>query len=363
MAFEARQQKMDDDLKQPQEELPIDEEAPQEEEVRSRPLFQIIGVILIGLAVILGVYGTVAYLAWQRSQEIQEEKAQNSLQEEIEKQLASARDDLAADNLLLAQRRLEWILQNEPDHLEALILKSEIEEQLAPTPTPRPTPTRPAVAEEEDSADDDLVRAFTMLENLIVEANWAEAISAIVAFQSQQPNYRRQDTDRMLYESYISLGQDMLNSDQVELGISYLSQAESLGDLPQEVEDQRFWAELYLQGIAYYGVEWGTAIYFFRDLCAAAPFYQNSCQKLRQALIMHADGYTANLDWCPAEALYVEATQLERDALLSEKLTAARQQCLEATPTPSAPITGTVNISGTLPIATSEAAGENDEGQ
>ncbi|UCG25895.1 MAG: hypothetical protein JSW55_07885 [Chloroflexota bacterium] len=355
---------MDDDLKQPREELTSEEEAPQDEEARSRPLLQIIGIILIALAVILGVYGTVAFLAWQRSQEIQSENARSSLLEEIDEQLALAREDLAADNLSLAQRRLEWILQNEPDHPEALTLKSEIEQQLgAPTPTPRPTPTRPATAEEEGSAYDDSVRAFSRLEDLIEQARWAEAISAIVTFQSQQPNYRRQDTDRMLYESYISLGQELLPGEQVELGISYLGQAALLGDLPQEVEDQRLWAELYLQGIAYYGVDWGTAIYFFRDLCAAAPFYQDSCQKLRHAVIAHADGYAANLDWCPAEALYFEATQLNRDEQLSEKLTSARQQCLEATPTPSAPITGTVGISRTLPSTPAEAAGENDGGQ
>jgi hypothetical protein len=344
---------MDDDVKQLKEELPNDEDAPQDEEVRSRPLFRIIGVILLALAVILGVYGTVAYLAWQRGQEIQTENARNSLLEEIDDQLALVRADLATDNFSLAQRRLEWILQNEPDHPEALTLMSVIEQQ----------PTRLAADEEAGSADDDLVRAFSRLEDLVEEANWAEAISAIVTFQSQQPNYRRQDTDRLLYESYISLGQDLLAGEQVELGISYLNQAESLGDLPQGVEDQRLWAELYLQGIAYYGVEWGTAIYFFRDLCAAAPFYQDSCEKLRHALIVRADGYAANLDWCPAEALYIEATQLDRDDLLSEKLTTARQQCLEATPTPTAPITGTVNISGTLPSTPAEAPGEDNGGQ
>ena len=355
---------MDDDLEQPQEELPNEEDAPQNEEVRSRPLFRIVGIILIALSVILGVYGTVAYLAWQRSQEIQLENARNSLLEEIDAQLASAREDMAANNFSLAQRRLEWILENEPDHSEALALKSEIERQLAvPTPTPRPTPTKPAAAEEEGPADDDLIRAYSRLEDLVEEANWAEAISAIVTFQSQQPNYRRQDTDRMLYESYIGLGQDLLAGEQVELGISYLSRAESLGDLPQEIEDQRSWAELYLQGIAYYGVEWGTAIYFFRDLCAAAPFYQESCTKLRHALISYADGYAANLDWCPAEVLYVEASQLDRDNLLSEKLTTARQQCLAATPTPAAPITGTVNISGTLPNMPGAAPGENNGGE
>ena len=354
---------MDDDRDQPLEELENAETLPEEREVRSRPLFRVIGIILISLAVLLGVYGTVAYLAWQRSQDVKAENSRAVLLEEIDKQLVLAREDVVAANYPLAQRRLEWILQREPDHLEALDLKQEIEEQsAAPTPTPRPAPTGPAVVEEAGPADDDLARAFNDIETLFRDGMWSEAVSAMVTFQSEQPDYRRQETDRLLYDSYINLGQDLLAGEQVELGLFYFAQAESLGDLAQEIEDQRLWAELYLLGIAYYGVDWGTAVSYFRDLCAAAPFFQNSCQKLREALIAFADAYAANLDFCPAEALYVEAAQLDGDTALSEKLANARMMCLEATPTPSAPITATEGFSGTLPAVPSESEGEENEG-
>jgi hypothetical protein len=252
-------------------------------------------------------------------------------------------------------------LAREPNNAEALSLQQEIERQLAaPTATPRPTPTEPALAEDED---DERARAFQRLERLVEDGAWTDAISAIITFQSAEPNYRRQDTDRMLYESYLNLGQELLAGDQVELGLNYLSLAEELGDLPQDVEDQRLWAELYLVGIAYYGVNWATSIAYFRDLCAAAPFYQDACQKLREALIAYGDAYVANLDWCPAEALYSEAARLDGDATLPGKLTEASQMCLEATPTPSAPITATEGISGTLPSAPPGAAENSSAGQ
>ena len=355
---------MDDDLDQPLDELENPETPPEEREVQSRPLFRVIGIILIALAAVLGVYGTVAYLAWQESQDVKAENARAVLLEEIDKQLALTREDVAAANYALAQRRLEWILQREPDHLEALELKQEIEQQMAvPTPTPRPAPTEAAVVEEAGPADDDLERAISEIETLYRNGMWSEAVSALVTFQSEQPNYRRQDTDRLLYDSYISLGQELLAGEQVELGLYYFSQAEALGDLAQEIEDQRLWAELYLLGIAYYGVDWGTSISYFRDLCAAAPFFQNSCHKLREALIGYADGYAANLDFCPAVGLYVEAAQLDGDTVVSEKLANARLMCLEATPTPSAPITATEGLSGTLPLVPSESEGEESGGQ
>lgn len=352
---------MADDRDLPLEELASEEMLPEEQEARSRPLYRTIGFILIALSVMLGVYGTVAYLAWQRSQDLQAENARTILLEEIEEQIRLARADFAAGNTTLAQRRLEWILERDSNHPEALNLKQEIEQQLAaPTLTPRPTPTEPALVIDED---DELAQSFGRLGNLIEDGLWSDAISAIITFQSDQPNYRRQDTDRMLYEAYVNLGQELLQTEQVELGLNYLAQAETLGDLPQEVEDQRLWAELYLMGIAYYGVDWETSISFFRDLCAAAPFYQNSCQRLREGLIAFADGYAANLDWCPAELLYVEATQLDGNGPLSEKVGNARQMCLEATPTPSAPVTATESFNGTLPSVSSGLTGEEGEDQ
>jgi hypothetical protein len=338
-------------------------QAPEEREPRSRPLFRVLGIIFIALAVIVGVYGTVAYLAWQRSQEAQVEEARSILLEEIQDQLALAKDDLSAGKLVLAQKRLEWILEREPGHPESVQLLSEIENRLAlPTATPRPAPTETAVVEEESPVEDELAPAFNRLQELMDDNDWSAAISALIVFQSDHPNYRRQDTDRLLYDAYVNQGQELLSGDQVELGLSYLSRAEALGDLSQEVQDQRLWAELYLTGIAYYGVNWDTAAFFFRDLCAAAPFYQNSCQKLGVSLVALGDIYAANLDWCPAETYYREATSYSDDPLLSEKLANARLMCLEATPTPSAAISGTQSISGTLPISPTEGSEGGQQG-
>jgi hypothetical protein len=63
------------------------------------------------------------------------------------------------------------------------------------------------------------------------------------------------------------------------------------------------------------------------------------------------DIYAAQLDWCPAEEHYLEASSGNGDPELSEKLNNASLMCLEATPTPTAPITATLEFSGTLPIS------------
>jgi hypothetical protein len=145
-------------------------------------------------------------------------------------------------------------------------------------------------------------------------------------------------------------GVSLLYGDQVELGLYYLEQAERLGNLPQDVRDQRQWAELYLGGIGYFGVNWDVTLFYFRDLCLAAPFFHDACAKLYEALVAYGDQYAVQRDWCPAEALYQEAYRQDATGAVSQKLREAREGCASATPTPTTPISGTVPVTGTTPI-------------
>jgi tetratricopeptide (TPR) repeat protein len=329
---------------------------PDKDRNKRKRLYRILGFVFIVLAVLLGVYGFTTYFALQRGQLLRDEGAQQAFEDEMEKQIGFASEDIEAGNYSLAVKRLEWILQRDPDHPEALSLLQLTQEniEIRDTPTPFPTVTRFEAAEQNSEPDDQAAEEFSDIEQLIIEQDWQAAVLSLTNFQSQFPDYRRRETDAMLYNAYLNLGQELVMGDQVELGIFYFSQAEKLGDLPSEAEDQRVWAELYLLGISYYGVNWEIAVSYFRGLCAAAPFYQNACEKLHEALIAYGDQFAGVLDWCPAEEIYAEAYRVDNDALASEKLSTARSQCLEATPTPAAPISGTVSIDGSLPQASPE---------
>lgn len=322
-----------------------------------RRFLRLSGVFLIALALLLGLYTVIAYLGWQSGQTLRVERIQQEQATAIETQVAHAREEIAAGNYRLALRRLEWVLEKEPDSASALALQEEARQALdassAATPTTAPTlPATATVAQAgltpTPSAGEAPVQALRALEVLVEEESWQEAIPALIAFQSEYPAYERRKSDRLLYEAYIGRGVELLYGERVELGLYYLAQAEALGDLPQEVLDQRQWAKLYLSGIAYYGVNWDVAIANFRDLCLAAPFYQNSCERLRTALIASADQYAFNQDWCPAESLYAEAYRLENGGGVGDKLGEARAGCENATPTATAPITGTVPVTDSL---------------
>jgi len=315
-----------------------------------------VGLSLIIVSVLLGWFLLVGFLGWQRGQNLLVERRQEELINQLERQVSLARDDIDQGSYNLALRRLEWVLERDPAYSEAQALQAEAQQKLGAflTPTPEPIATATPTPDPEPAGTlasiDNPDRELQRIQRLVNQERWEEAISALVTFQVHLPDHQRQETDELLYDAYINLGLELINSPQVELGVYYLTQAERLGNLPQSAQDQRLWAELYVQGIAYYGVNWDVAAYYFRDLCLAAPFFQSSCERLVEVLVNYGDQFAAVEDWCPAQPLYEEARQYANSQALAGKITQAREGCLSATPTPAGPITDTVPITDTQPI-------------
>ncbi len=319
---------------------------------------RLIGIGLILISVIMAWLLLVSFLGYQSGQRQLSNRQETELLTNIERQTTLAAENISQGNYDLALRRLEWVLTREPNNRDALRLQAEAtqaqvaQDQLAtaptatapsqPTSTPEPTPTPGQIS----SPETELQR----LRRLSVSKEWQEAVSGLVAFQQQFPSYEREETDRLLFEAYLGYSQLLFDENQSERGLYYLAQAEKLGALPQAMRDYQTWAELYTQGISFFGVNWDAAAYYFRDLCAAAPFYGDACAKLLQILVAHGDQYANLQDWCPAQLLYEEATRQSNDGELAGKLETARNGCLAATPTPSGPIIGTLPLTHTEPI-------------
>lgn len=316
---------------------------------------RVLGLILIVGAAVISLYIVVAYLAWQSGQAIRSEREENELAEQLDRQVGLAQNDISQGSYNLALRRLEWILARDPENADAQAIKQQAEAALktaltpeAPataTPPLEPSPTPGRIGEPDAE--------FQRLQRLDEQESWQELLENTLVFQQQYPAHERLATDRFLYHSYVNLGLEYVQGDAIELGINYFSQAEKLGDLPQEALDYWLWAELHLQGMGYYGVNWGVAASFFRDLCVSAPFYQGSCDKLYDSLVAYGDQYLSAADYCPAADLYREARRYGRSSQLDTKLSQAVEGCAQATPTPLA-------ITNTLPITGSDSLVPSD---
>ncbi len=309
---------------------------------------RLFGLLLIIAAALAALYGSIGYAAWQSGQSIRSEREETLLSEQLARQVSLAQEDINQGSYNLALRRLEWVLERDPANSDAQAVKRQAEAALKTALTPAVPPTTTALPEPSPTPGKigEPATEFERLRRLAQQEQWAELLPGALAFQRVYPDYERLESDGFLYNSLLNLGLDYIQGDQIELGINYFAQAEKLGDLPQEALDYWLWAELHLQGMAYYGVNWGAAASFFRDLCLSAPFFHNSCDRLFESLVAYGDQYLAAQDYCPAVDLFREARQQNRSGELDEKLTQAVQGCAEATPTP-APITDTLPVTGT----------------
>jgi hypothetical protein len=314
---------------------------------------RILGILLLLTAVVVALYLVVGYLGWQSGQALRSEQEQTQKAQQLERQIGLAQEDIKNGGYDLALHRLDWVLERDPDNHEANALREQAQAAMKtaltplspPTVTTIPDPT--AVIGEDANPEEELAR----LQQLFDREQWSTLLPAVQAFQREFPNFERQQSDRFLYEALLNEGLQQIQGSQIEQGILNLSQAERLGDLPQEALDYRFWANIYLEGIAYYGVNWAVSTSVFRELCLSAPFYQNACDKLFGSLVNYGNQYYFSQEYCPAIDLFREARQYGSEATLSERLTKAVEGCASATPTPVA-ITGTLPVTGTgsLPL-------------
>ncbi len=317
---------------------------------RPRLAVRLVGLALVTFSVFVATYLIVAYFAVQSGRNLRAEREAQNRAEQIDRQLQLAHENRAEGSDNLALTRVEYVLSLDPANADALALREAL---MSATPEPTAAPAQPTAeaAPEEvaaESPDDAQARAeFQAIRGLVSAERWSDALPALLAFQQRFPDYERVESNRMLYDTYIALGLQNVNSDNIELGLNYFSQAERLGDLPQEALDYRVWADLYFQGVAYSGVNWEIATGYWRDLCAAAPFFKNACNRLDVALVGYGDQLAFQMEWCPAARIYQEAWNRRPSENLEGKLINAQDGCASATPVP---ITGTNTITGTAPI-------------
>lgn len=323
-------------------------EIPTESIRRPRLAVRLVGLVLVIFSVVVATYLLVAYFAFEsgRNERLQQESTTRA--EQLSRQIQLAREDLAVGSDNLALTRLEWILAQDPQNQEALALRERITTATSPAPAPTESPaTVEAEAQDIPVSDDEALAELQAIRRMVSSEQWEGALSRLLAFRLQYPDYERGKTDQLLYDIYIALGLKFVNSEKIELGLNYFSHAERLGDLPQEARDYRIWADLYFQAVAYSGVNWEIASGYWRDLCAAAPFFKNSCERLNSALEGYGDQLTYLLDWCPAVSIYQEAWNRQPTQRLEGKINQAREGCASATPVP---ISGTLPLTGTAPI-------------
>ena len=298
---------------------------------RVRPiLFWVVGFLCL---LVLSV-GGAAYGGLYKGERDREQQRQ----ELAEQHYRAGLERLEAGEYELAVAEFEYVLKLDPDHPFA---QQGIAEAQARTAA-RPTPT----SETREIITDDLYqKAVAHFE----AEQWEEASGVLTQLRVLDPTYEAQSVEEMLFTSLYNAGMALLDENRFEEGIFYLDQAVALRPPDEEALTQRSLAVQYMTALGYWGVDWERCIERFEQLYAVAPNYKDVFSRLYSAHVMYADAWYDQGEMCPAEVQYAQAAQLMNDSEIEQKREQAARVCMVATPTPIAPITGTLPVTLTEP--------------
>ena len=311
------------------------------ERARERPFWQRASAILFWAAGFIALITVSTGIAAYRGVQVGEHERETARTEAAEQHYERGLARLETGEFELAVAEFEYALELNPSHPTARQGVAEAQARLDLLASV-PTPTSVTYGQ---VTDDLYQRAVTRYE----AERWEETVSVLTQLRVLDPDYNRTEVEDMLFTSLYNAGLALLAEDRFEEGVFYLDQAVAMRPLDENALSQRSLAVQYMTALGFWGVDWDRCIDRFRQLYAAAPSYKDVAWRLYRAHVTYADAWYDDSEMCPAEKQYTQALQLFSDPEIDEKLTEARETCLVATPTPIAPLTGTLAITLTEP--------------
>jgi len=247
---------------------------------------------------------------------------------------------LDAGDYELAIAEFEYALKLNPKHPTASQGIAEARARMAVIPTP--------TVEVYTIVLDDLYR---QAKGYYEGKDWERAASVLVQLRALDPDYATEEVTEMLFTSFYQAGLRCLDEDRLEEGIFYLDQAAQLRPLDEGAVLQRDLAVQYMTALGYWGVDWELCIDHFEQLYNRAPGYKDVFNRLYEAHVQYADAWYNMGEMCPAEIEYIRALRLKNDLDVEIRRAEANRICLVATPTPIAPLSGTLTMTLTTPPA------------
>jgi tetratricopeptide (TPR) repeat protein len=253
----------------------------------------------------------------------------------------------------LARQRFEYILQLDPGHTQAAELLTEALLHLGETselPTPRPSPTT-APTPDTRNQEEIFVAALALRD----AKQWDALIASLDTLRIADYEYKTIEVDGLYYIAYRNRGIfRIVNDANLEGGIFDLTRAEAFGPLDIEASNYRVWAEKYITGTSFWGVDWTQVLYYFDDLAVSAPNLRDSSflTSLDRQATARVEKYTEFLvtagyrfnqgKYCEAYDLYNEASlYIILDDANLQRFEAAKNSCLGIPPTATATPEGT----------------------
>jgi hypothetical protein len=188
---------------------------------------------------------------------------------EIASQYQLALDDIEAQRYQQAIIRLDYILEYEPgnvmasDKLEQVqfIMNFTATPTIEPTPTMTPTPDLRGLVTLMESAEADFLAG-----------EWDSLILTLDTLRGNFPDHNSVEIDGYYFAALRNRGvQRILYEGKLESGIYDLNMAEAFGPIDAQANSYREWANQYIAGASWWGINWYTSMQYFEELAINMP--------------------------------------------------------------------------------------------
>lgn len=161
----------------------------------------------------------------------------------------------------------------------------------------------------------------------IKAGRWQEALGQLTALQRIAPDYRAGEVQDLLFNTYVNLGTEKDNGDDLEEALLLYNKALDLRPTATDIVQEIQLIELYLDVLTVTDVDRDRTIALLEQLAALEPDYRDVRERLRNAHIAYGDQYVRAEQWCLAADEYAAAAVYSNQPDAGQKQRAAATQC------------------------------------
>lgn len=294
--------------------------------------------IWLGILLVLIGTGVGGWLGYNNAVAIRLKEQKNTIALVATDQFQRALDDQAAGRLDMARKRLEYIVQLNPDFpgvtqklTEVMMAQAAVQTPTVIAAVPTPVPTKDTRNSEE---------LFTQARQQAANNEWNAALTTLDALRQGDKTYRTIQVDGLMYIALRNRGIARINNGMLEQGIYDITMSGQYGPLDRDAISQQQTAGYYLASVAAWAVDWPAVLDNLTQLMASAPGIRDAsgmsaAERYRKGSILYGDKLLAEENPCDAAAQYQNALNLSVDETTQAKFNDATNKC--SPPTEEAP--------------------------
>jgi tetratricopeptide (TPR) repeat protein len=287
-------------------------------------------ILIVGLLALLLIAAASAFGGYLSGIDQRKQFESTQVAVKVVEQFQLGIQDMDAGHYELARQRFEYVINLDPDYpgvteqLAAVLLELNTTATPTAAATPTLTPTPDLRGAEE---------LFSQAQVMLADERWSEAIDTLLKLRKDEPDFNTVDVDSMFYVALRNRGvQRILVEGDLEGGTYDLALAERFGPLDIEASNNRDWADLYVTGASFWGLDWGQAAFYFGQIVNVAPNLRDSTnmtatERFLTASVKYGDVLAENKDWCEAQAAYEAAYNISLDSALEQVINVAADKC------------------------------------